>query len=67
LRVAARHYPETRRIPVLLLTASLNGEEEAEAFKKGFFDFMAKPVRDITFITRIKRAVQAFGNDVSQP
>jgi CheY-like chemotaxis protein len=52
--------PETKRIPVLLLTASLNSEEEAEAFKKGFFDFMAKPVKDITLVTRVKRAIQAF-------
>jgi CheY-like chemotaxis protein len=52
--------PETRRIPVLLLTASLNYEEEAEAFKKGFFDFMAKPVKNITLVTRVKRAIQVF-------
>jgi CheY-like chemotaxis protein len=55
-----RSLPETSRIPVLLHTASLNSNEEAEAFRKGFFDFMAKPVKDITLITRIKRAIQAF-------
>lgn len=54
--------PETKRIPVLLLTASLNSEEEAEAFKKGFFDFRTKPVKDITLVTRIKRAIHACGN-----
>ena len=54
--------PETRRIPVLLLTASLNDEEEAEAFKKGFFDFMAKPVNKTTLVTRIKRAIQVFSH-----
>ncbi len=52
--------PETRRIPVLLLTASLNSEEEADAFSKGFFDFMAKPVKDVTLVTRVKRAIQTF-------
>jgi len=56
---ALQALPETRRIPVLLITSSLNGDEESEAFKKGFFDFMAKPVKDVTLVTRIKRALQA--------
>lgn len=52
--------PETGHIPVILLTASSNEEEEAEAYKKGFFDFMAKPVKDVTLITRVKRAIDTF-------
>ena len=50
---------ETKNIPVILLTASSNSEEEADAFRKGFFDFITKPVKDVTLITRIKRAIQA--------
>jgi len=56
---ALRALPETRRIPVLMITASLNSDEESEAFRKGFFDFLAKPVKDVTLVTRVKRALQA--------
>jgi CheY-like chemotaxis protein len=49
--------PETRRIPVILLTASPGSLEESEAFEKGFFDFMARPVPNVTLVTRIKRAL----------
>jgi CheY-like chemotaxis protein len=50
--------PETRHIPVILLTSSPKGSEEADAFAKGFYDFMAKPVKEVTLISRIKRALQ---------
>ena len=53
-----RLLPETMRIPVILLTASLRETEESEAFEKGFFDYIAKPVTDITLLSRIKRALQ---------
>jgi CheY-like chemotaxis protein len=51
--------PETRRIPVILLTSSPNGREEADAFDRGFFDFLAKPVTEVTLVSRIKRALLA--------
>ena len=54
--------PETMRIPVILLTSSLNDTEESDAFKKGFFDFIAKPAKDVTLIARIKRALETFDN-----
>lgn len=54
--------PETLRIPVILLTSSTNGSEESDAFKKGFFDFIAKPAKDVTLIARIKRALATFDN-----
>ena len=53
-------HPETTRIPVLLLTSSQNGNEESDAFAKGFFDFIAKPVKEVTLVTRVKRALQHF-------
>ncbi|HWI40103.1 MAG TPA: response regulator [Verrucomicrobiae bacterium] len=56
---ALTEFPETRRIPVILLTASSSAEEEAEAFRKGFFDFIAKPVREATLSSRVRRAIQA--------
>jgi CheY-like chemotaxis protein len=52
--------PETARIPVLLITASQNGGEESEAFQRGFFDYLAKPITEVTLISRVKRAQQHF-------
>ena len=59
---ALRNIPETAHIPMLLLTGNATGEEEARAFEKGFFDFMAKPVKEATLITRLKRALQSVEN-----
>jgi CheY-like chemotaxis protein len=53
---ALKSQQETRHIPVILLTASSDPEEEARAFDKGFFDFLAKPVREATLVTRVNRA-----------
>ncbi|NMC74110.1 MAG: response regulator [Geobacteraceae bacterium] len=55
---ALRALPETRHIPFILLTGSSQKEEEARAFEKGFFDFILKPVNEITLKTRVKRAFQ---------
>lgn len=55
---ALRNVPETRHIPIILLTRSTETEEEAKAFEKGFFDFMFKPVNEVTLKTRVKRAFQ---------
>ena len=57
---ALKSLPETCNIPVILHTSSLDSEEEADAYRKGFFDFMAKPVKEVTLITRVKRAVDMF-------
>jgi PleD family two-component response regulator len=51
--------PETRRIPVILLSTRASSEEEATAFKRGFFDYMPMPVKDITLIARVGRAIAA--------
>ena len=51
--------PETRRIPVILLSDSASSEEEAMAFKRGFFDYIPMPVKDITLTARVGRAIAA--------
>ncbi len=53
-----KNIPETRLVPIILMTDSANPEEEERAFEKGFFDFLTKPVRDVTLKTRVKRAFQ---------
>jgi len=55
---ALRNLPETRHIPIILITGSTDTEEEARAFEKGFFDFIFKPVNEVTLKTRVKRAFQ---------
>ncbi|MBM2838535.1 MAG: Histidine kinase [Deltaproteobacteria bacterium] len=56
---ALRNSPETRQIPVILVTGTaINAEEEMKAFEKGFFDYITKPVNEITLVARVKRAFQ---------
>ncbi len=50
---------ETRRIPIVLLSQRASAEEEAAAFQRGFFDYISMPVRDITLIGRVRRALAA--------
>ncbi|HTP63800.1 MAG TPA: response regulator [Geobacteraceae bacterium] len=50
--------PDTRDIPIILLTGYMDADEEARIFQKGFFDFLTKPVKGATLITRVRRAFQ---------
>lgn len=55
---ALRVVPELSGIPVILITSSMHPEEEVRAFERGFFDFIEKPVKEGTLITRVRRALQ---------
>lgn len=55
---ALRNLPETRFIPFILMAGSNETEEESKALGKGFFDFVFKPVNEVTLKTRIKRAFE---------
>jgi PleD family two-component response regulator len=55
---ALHNVSETRHIPIILLSKNTDMEEEAKAFEKGFFDFMFKPVNEVTLKTRVNRAFQ---------
>ena len=57
---ALHSVPELRSIPVILISSSLQPEDEMKAFDRGFFDFIAKPVREGTLITRVRRALQFY-------
>jgi CheY-like chemotaxis protein len=56
---ALQNNPETRSIPVILVTGSLTEKEEERVFKKGFYDYIEKPVRETTLKMRVKRAFDA--------
>jgi len=53
---ALQGVPEMRFTPVILISGVAHEDEESRAFKKGFFDFMTKPVKEITLLIRVKRA-----------
>jgi len=54
---ALHSVPELRAIPVILISSALRPDEEVKVFDRGFFDFIEKPVREGTLITRVKRAL----------
>jgi CheY-like chemotaxis protein len=60
---ALKNFPDTRIIPVILIADNSDPEEEARAFEKGFFDFLFKPVKDVTLKTRVKRAFQFYEHE----
>jgi len=60
LLAAMKNIPEMKRIPVILLTGRMTDEEESGAFDKGFFDYILKPVKDNSLITRVKRAMHFY-------
>jgi CheY-like chemotaxis protein len=62
LLAAMRNIPEMKKIPVILLTGRMTDEEETGAFDKGFFDYILKPVKDSSLVTRVKRAVHFYEN-----
>ncbi|QEM67628.1 response regulator [Geobacter sp. FeAm09] len=49
--------PEIRTIPVVLISDKMSDEDEARVFTMGFFDYVPKPVKEITLVSRVKRAL----------
>ncbi len=52
-----RSHPDLTAIPVLILTATANPEEEARARRMGATDYLVKPVSASELIRRVKRIV----------
>jgi len=57
---ALHSVPELMHIPVILISSSLRPDDEAKAFERGFFDFIEKPVKEVTLVTRVKRALHFY-------
>jgi CheY-like chemotaxis protein len=58
LQTALRGQPETKNIPMIMISSSNDSNEEANAFERGFFDYLSKPVREATLLVRVERAIQ---------
>ena len=46
--------PETRDIPVIFLTGAIDGDSEVEALEMGAVDFIQKPVKPRSLMTRVR-------------
>jgi len=56
LHDALKNIPETKTIPLILLSCDIDSEWEALSVNKGFFDFVTKPARPQTILARVNRA-----------
>jgi CheY-like chemotaxis protein len=63
---ALRAVPETRGIPIILVSGTASDAAEAQAFERGFFDYLHKPVKESTLLTRVRRACD-YGNRQRYP
>lgn len=54
-----KRIPETKMIPVILISGSTKPDDEAIAYEKGFFDYISKPVKEITLRAKVKRALKS--------
>ncbi len=59
---AVRKIPEFRFTPVILMTANATPDEEHTAFKKGFFDIILKPVKEVSLLKRVQRGFEQIEN-----
>lgn len=50
--------PETKDIPVIMVTAKTEGEDLNKAFELGAFDYIKKPIDEVEVIARLKSALR---------
>lgn len=62
---AIKNLPETRHIPVILVSDGSYEEEELIAHNHGFFEYMTTPINHISLITRVKKAIQIYDSRVN--
>ena len=55
---AIKANPETRNIPVLLITGDPTEENIAKAFEAGARDYLTKPFNELELISRVKAALK---------
>lgn len=57
-----RNIPDTKSIPIILMSTSTSSDEESNAYDKGFFDYMSKPIRENILKAKIRRALRSSQN-----
>jgi CheY-like chemotaxis protein len=55
-----KNIPETKAIPIILISVTISIEEELRALEAGFFDFIRKPINPLILLARVKRAFDFF-------
>ncbi|SKA06971.1 Type II secretion system (T2SS), protein E, N-terminal domain [Trichlorobacter thiogenes] len=53
---------DLRSIPIILISDKTTDDDEARLFELGFFDFMSKPIKAVTLVSRVKRAMGISGD-----
>ena len=62
---AIKNLPETRYIPVILVSDGSYKEEELMAHNHGFFEYITTPINHISLITKVKKAVHIYDSKVN--
>jgi DNA-binding NtrC family response regulator len=58
--LAMKEHHEIAGIPVILVTSKASMEEEDQALKAGFIDFIGKPILPVRVIARVQRALATY-------
>jgi CheY-like chemotaxis protein len=56
LLTAVHNTIDAEHTPIILISGATSTELESKAFKSGFFDFIQKPIKENTILTRVRRA-----------
>lgn len=56
---AIKRLPETRDVPVIMLTGNDDTESVSEAYRKGAWDFTSKPINWPILVNRCRHAIEA--------
>ena len=51
---------ELKSIPAILISNKTTDEDEAKLFELGFFDFISKPLKAVTLVSRVKRGMNVY-------
>ncbi|MDR1421920.1 MAG: response regulator [Coriobacteriales bacterium] len=54
--------PKTKNIPVIFLTGSVVGEDEVRALEIGAMDYLLKPFKPRSLLTRVRLQLELFGH-----
>jgi putative two-component system response regulator len=54
--------PKTKNIPIIFLTGSVDGEDEVRALEIGAMDYLIKPFKPRSLLTRVRLQLELFGH-----